>query len=150
MTYAPIKAFILAPVLILAPAAIADPVQEPPNRSAQIKPLDKADIDAMAAQMPDFNKMIAGLQSVMADPKVRGGLKAAAGAAGKAMDGVEMSAKTDTGMPDMNAMMGTMLALLGDEELMGGLSEALSAASGPMEQVIKEAAPAAKLAPAQH
>ena len=143
MTHAVVRALTIAPAFLLAPIGAAHPVETPADIPAEIKPLSAADIEFMKEQMPDFNKLMTGLQSVMRDPKVRSGLEEAAKAAGKAMDDVDMSAKTESGAPDMNAMMGAVLSLLGDEDLMTGLSDALSAAAIPMEEVMQEAVPPA-------
>ncbi len=141
MPNAVFKTLCLAPALALAPAAFAHEIEAPAKTPAQIKPLSQADIAQIQAQMPDFNKMMAGLQTLMQDEKLQGSMKSALGAMSGAMDGADLKAKTDNGMPDFNALTGVMLSMMGDEQVMGKMLETLEPMQEALPKIMQDAMP---------
>ena len=133
-------ALTFAAVLLLSPAAMAHEIETKPKPK-----LPSAEqIAQMQAQMPDFNKMLTGMKTLMEDPKIQKSMTSALGSLSEKMDDTDFKAKTEDGMPDLNALMGTMLSMMGDEAVMGEMLTAMEPMQNALPKIMEHAMPKAE------
>lgn len=127
--------------IMLAPASLAyaDITQkraEPDARAFELPSQDE--IDAIKAQLPDFNAIMSDLMALSQDESFKQGMSDSLNAAKKHMD-MDSFKSTDGELPDMSAMMGAMLDMLSDEAVMGGMMDQF----GPMQELMEKHVPEA-------
>lgn len=149
MKMTPIRFAAVTPILALGtllstPCAFAHPEKDTPKTTAAQKaPVNLSDIKlptqdeirAIQQQMPDMNKMLSGMKTVMKDEGLHESMMGAVEGMRETMGGLDM-AKGEDGMPDMNAMMGAMLSIMGDEKTMGAMLESLGAMQEGLTDVL--------------
>jgi len=140
-----ILALSLAASLFFSASALAHPEKtepKPVQKVSELKLPTEAEVEQIIDNMPDFNKLMGAMMTVMQDEDVRESLKNAGESFAKSVEksGIkDMTSDLEAGeMPDLNALFATMVRMTADDNVMGNMLDVMSELQESVEENIDE------------